>query len=97
MEALKNLMRWLNNGGSIKIEGIDIDRVHVHLGDPGGFPPNWSQEFSSSQEALKWAEVQTEKAIDNAKQQINWYQNGDIPWPEEGFVKIPGIGKVFKK
>ncbi len=96
MEPLNNLMQWLNNGGSLEIKSHDIGQVFVRLGDPGGYPPDWAKECNSPQSALAWAEQQAARAIESSKEQLEWYKNGEIEWPEEGYVKIPGLGIIHK-
>ena len=91
---IPNLLKWLNHGGTLRIVGKDNNVVEVSLGDAGG--GGVVETFSSSEEALKRADALARIYINDSEQLINEFKSGIHQWPEEGYLNIPGIGKVYR-
>ena len=91
---LPNLTQWLNNGGVIKIQGKDIEEIWVGIGDPGGGTSE--STVRSSEAAFEWAEAEALKAINAQLEVLEQYRSGQVPWPDDGMLRLPGIGVVHR-
>ena len=91
---IPNLMQWLNNGGVLKIQGKDVGKVWVGIGDPGG--GTGESTVQSCEEAFEWAEEKAKKSIEAQRELLALYKSGQIAWPEDGVLKLPGLGVVHR-
>ena len=92
----KNLHQWLNNGGTLKIEFRNFGEVQVSIGDPGGVAWGDVVIVESSEKAFEWAEDKAKKSIVANREILELYKSGEIEWPSDDILRLPGIGEIKK-
>lgn len=93
-EQFKKVSQWLLHGGSIAFGSTDHGSVKVSISDSGGCAPGWSAETKTFGEALEWAETKVSNIIKSNEQIVELYKKGELDWPDNEHVKIPGIPPI---
>lgn len=96
MTTNSSIQQWLLHGGSLSFASVKSGRIRCLISDSGGSAPGWSNEVTSFDRALEWAEGEIRSIIRANENMLDCYRKGELPWPEESVIHIPGLPPVYR-
>lgn len=86
-----NLDQWLRYGGSLNMYSVSDGIVKIELGDTEGLADEHAYECETIEDGLILAEQKAEMLIEEAKDLMSMYEEGDVKSVDQEVIHITGV------
>ena len=90
-DSYPNLDQWLRYGGSLNMYSVSDGIVKIEIGDTEGLADEHAYECESIEDGLILAEQKAEMLIEEAKDLMSMYVNGDVKSVDQEIIHITGV------